>query len=171
MDDNAIIFSYDTRVNTLAFWSVIGVGALLLIAYIFFRHSKKHVSEFRWLLLTEYVVALLLLTVVFRETPVFPDNFQNTFFANKRELTGNVSAEWLVNVLMFMPIGWLLGSVIKRNRLLISIVIGTTFSLFIETLQFLFNKGVADVEDVVCNTIGLITGYFLWSLINEAYSR
>ena len=171
MGDNAIIFSYDTRVNALAFWGVIGLGILLFFVYILFRPPKKFNSEFRWFLLAEYIVALLLFIVVFRETPVFPDGFQNTFFANKRVLTGNVNAEWVVNVLMFIPIGWLLSSLIKRKRLVKALVIGMVFSLFIETLQFLLDKGVADIEDMACNTLGLLMGFFLWLLISAVNKR
>ncbi len=33
-------------------------------------------------------------------------------------------------------------------------------SITIETLQYIFNVGVADIDDVILNTIGACAGYF-----------
>ena len=108
----------------MAFWGVVGGSIILIVAYLIFRKSKSPVEEYRWFLLTVYAVAMLLLTVVFREKPEFPEGFRNSFFANKRGLEANVGAEWLVNVLMFVPIGWLLWTVVRGHRWAIILIIG-----------------------------------------------
>lgn len=161
MDGNAILFSYDTRVNEMAFWGVVGGCIILIAAFLIFRKSKRPVVEFRWFLLMVYAVAMVLLTVVLREKPEFPEGFQNTYFASKRALEANVGKEWFVNVLMFVPIGWLLGAVVKGHLWVKILTAGIAFSFLIETMQYVLNKGVADMEDIACNTIGLIAGAFL----------
>lgn len=42
---------------------------------------------------------------------------------------------------------------------------GAGTSLVIETLQYIFNRGTADVDDLICNTLGAMLGYCISLLI------
>ena len=68
---------------------------------------------------------------------------------------------YLLNILMFMPLGFLLPLIWKSNRQ-VSKVFGTSvvFSLLIEFFQ-LFNLRVTDVDDLMMNTLGGMIGFVI----------
>ncbi|BAB06013.1 VanZ family protein [Halalkalibacterium halodurans] len=69
----------------------------------------------------------------------------------------------LGNVLLFIPFGFLLPMAVKKIHKLKTIVgLGCLFSLFIETNQFLFTYRVANVDDVILNTVGAWIGAVLY---------
>lgn len=41
------------------------------------------------------------------------------------------------------------------------LLLGMALSVAIESLQYIFEVGVADVDDVILNTIGACLGYFI----------
>lgn len=172
MSDNAVLLSYDTRVNDIAFWTVIGIGlvlALLAVCYNRYRLGIT-ISELKWFFIIEYVIILLLLTTLLRERPIFPDGFDKSFFSNKNGLIGNRISEIFVNVLMFLPIGWLIGNVsTKWCFRLLYLFVGILFSFCVETLQYILDKGVADMVDVFCNALGLLFGCILWHVTYILY--
>lgn len=160
MNDNAFLFSYDTRINSITFWAVLGIELLIFILYIsIWRFNITRIKIFCFAL-AEYVVALLLLTVVLRETPKYPDGFQNSLLCDKSFLSGNLDIEHTVNIVLFLPMGMLLCGLLRNHRLLYTMLIGLFVSFIIEIAQYVLNKGVADIEDVIYNGIGLMIGAF-----------
>ena len=165
MDDNAILLTYDTRVNYITFWSIVGIGCFTLITYLAIRRSKVNWRELFGVLLSEYVVVVIMLTVVFRETPVYPEGYHNTFWSDKTLLSGNVFVERVINTLLFFPIGVLLCGLLKSHRLIHTLLLGVLISLSVEIMQLQFNKGVADIEDIAFNGLGLTVGALLSMMI------
>ena len=89
--------------------------------------------------------------------------FVNLFdYDNKRDLLLNV----IGNVAMFIPSGIVLPIVYKRldtfGRVLVA---GAGISLCIEIIQLPFRVRATDIDDLVLNTVGVIVGYGLYSLI------
>lgn len=167
MDENAMLFSYDTRVNFYVFWSIVGISILTFISYLAFRRFRVDKRELYVVTFVEYVILVLLLTVVFRETPTYPEGFQNSLLGDKTMLPGNLFMEQSINILLFLPIGALLYLLLISHRLLYTVLFGFTVSIAIEIMQYVFNKGVADVEDVICNVIGLTVGAIISMTITK----
>lgn len=75
----------------------------------------------------------------------------------------------LGNVVVFMPLGFLLPSLHGELR---SVTLVTTFalcvSLLIELLQYLSGQRVADVDDLLLNTLGGFLGYVAFAAIGRA---
>lgn len=71
---------------------------------------------------------------------------------------------YILNIIMFMPLGFLL-PLIWKNMRKASKVFWTSFgfSFAIEFCQ-LFNIRVTDIDDLMMNTIGGICGFFIWKL-------
>ena len=68
----------------------------------------------------------------------------------------------LLNIAMFLPLGVLLPLAVKRfQRWYWMLAAGAGTSLAIEALQHLLNRGQADVDDLICNTLGAMLGYCL----------
>lgn len=68
------------------------------------------------------------------------------------------------NVLLFIPIGFLLPMVIKKPVWLPPII-GIGISVIIELIQLITHRGMCETDDVISNTIGFLIGYVVYFLI------
>ena len=74
-------------------------------------------------------------------------------------------SQYFKNMLLFVPFGFLLPLLWKRERLVEKTVsIGFLFSLFIELIQ-LFSFRATDIDDLLMNTLGTWVGYLLFKVI------
>lgn len=76
-----------------------------------------------------------------------------------------------LNIGMFVPYGLLLPMVFKKLRNIFMQIIAvflTTFS--IETLQFLIGRS-ADIDDVIMNCLGGLSGYLCFKIINLVFAK
>ena len=72
----------------------------------------------------------------------------------------------LLNVLLFVPFGYLLPH-FKRLTLGKAVLLGFCFSLLIETSQLTFHFGVFQLDDLVKNTMGAGLGWMLYTVLNR----
>lgn len=71
----------------------------------------------------------------------------------------------LLNVLLFMPLGFFLPMLWKQFRSFLGTALfGLCFSLAIEILQ-LFTRRATDINDLITNTVGTILGWCLGRLV------
>lgn len=71
---------------------------------------------------------------------------------------------YLLNVIMFMPLGFLLPYIWDNFRNLKSVIFTSfIFSLSIELSQLL-NRRTTDIDDLTMNTLGGLLGYIIWKL-------
>lgn len=124
-----------------------------------------------------YILVVLNLTV-FRFGFQFDERQLNlTLFADLINIYNNVGMSYqflrlfLGNILWFVPFGFLLPMLLKRISFLKIIVIGFLFSFTIEASQFIFYKGVAELDDLILNTIGVAIGYSFFLFFNGLISR
>ena len=69
------------------------------------------------------------------------------------------------NVVVFIPFGMLLPSIWKRFRNFADIFLaGFLFSLSIEIFQLYSAFGAFDVDDILLNCVGVITGYLMYMM-------
>lgn len=74
-----------------------------------------------------------------------------------------VSFQFVVNILFFVPFGFLCPvSIGKRLKLFI---IAVVFSGLIELLQYVTVLGMAEIDDVIANSFGAIVGYELYRIL------
>ncbi len=67
------------------------------------------------------------------------------------------------NIVWFVPMGVFIPALTKRHLNFLQVVlIGALISTSIETLQFILNTGVTDIDDVIFNTLGAAVGYLLY---------
>ena len=78
-----------------------------------------------------------------------------------------ISLSMILNVVMFMPLGFLLPLLWKEYQSLVrTAIIGFCFSCGIEFCQ-LFNRRVSDVDDLLMNTLGAIFGWLIWIVFSR----
>lgn len=71
----------------------------------------------------------------------------------------------LGNVLWFIPFGFLFPTVIQKESMVGTILAGGCLSVIIESLQFVLETGVSDIDDVFFNVCGTIIGFILYRII------
>ena len=70
------------------------------------------------------------------------------------------------NTVPFVPLGFLMPMVYQKvNSLAKNLVIGISSVLFIELFQLFTRLGSFDVDDIMLNMIGILSGYFMLWLI------
>lgn len=88
------------------------------------------------------------------------------------EFTLQVWLNPLLNIAMFFPLGVLLplaaGSFRRWYRMLAA---GAGTSFLIEVLQYILGRGQADIDDLICNTLGAMLGYCLCMLFVSLAGR
>ena len=76
-----------------------------------------------------------------------------------------------LNIIMFMPFGFLLPLIWKNFRNAKKVVLmGFLMSLAIEICQ-LFNLRATDIDDLMMNTLGAVIGYFIWKLTKRLFKN
>ena len=71
--------------------------------------------------------------------------------------------EMLMNVFLFFPLGLTLSNALPRRwhrwlRIILTTLVGCAFSMGIEYAQYRYALGMAEVDDVICNTLGAFIG-------------
>ena len=122
------------------------------------------------------VVALVLwVTILSRETLVgtpisyLPFHALGSFLKELRR--GIVDANFLGNIILFMPFSFLLSMASEWERLWKVASFGIGFSLLIEVIQFLTRRGCFDPDDVLLNAVGTMIGFGLYSAIRKLFTK
>lgn len=140
--------------------SVFCLGVVLFVAFKGIRTGLRWSSV---LLLIEYIFLLFCSTVIFRpigETRQY--DFHPFWSYDRPELL----VENIMNVIVFIPVGLLLGSLLRvKGSRLVALLIGCSISITIEALQFCFMKGFSELDDVMHNTVGCLIG---WCIVKGA---
>ena len=68
------------------------------------------------------------------------------------------NSENYLNILLFVPIGFLVGLIANKYRLMYAVLVGLFVSETIECSQLIWQRGTFDVNDLMNNTIGAMVG-------------
>ena len=139
------------------------VGLLILIWWKGLRRGLRYGTV---VLLAEWICLVLCAIVIFRETSAergynlmpfwsYWDYGEQSYFM---EMFGEI----ILNVLLFVPIGFLAGCGLERMTFKKVLFLGGGLSVVIELLQFIFKKGFCETDDVIHNVLGCFIGYCLW---------
>lgn len=126
-----------------------------------------------------YLLSLIYLTLLF----YYPDIeiFPGYYFLNLRPFVwvtqvydmGLETMLWqlAMNIVMFIPWGFLLPVVFPGQRKFSSTVLTVFLTTFtIEALQLCMGRS-ADIDDVIMNTFGGVLGYSLFALLNRTFKN
>ena len=137
-----------------------GLTSLLCIGLAIFISWKGLKTGLRYsatLLLIEYIFLLFCSTVIFRSTNEVRHYDFHPFWSYNRP---DLLVENVMNVVVFIPIGMILGSLLRiKGSWLVALLIGCSVSITIEVLQFCFMKGFSEMDDVMHNTVGCLIGW------------
>ena len=80
----------------------------------------------------------------------------------KNASAGQALRNILGNILLFMPIGWLIPVATEYERE--APFFGLCISIFFEVAQLAFAMGRTDVDDIILNTLGALAGYIVYRI-------
>lgn len=90
--------------------------------------------------------------------------------AGELELGSWVKTMLAGNVLMFAPLGLLLPLAFGKIKKLFMLGLAVVVPLFVEIVQILVGRNF-DTDDLICNFIGIITGYFIYLCVDRMFKR
>lgn len=154
--------------------AVMAVGSIVLalLYWVWYGKAKRPPEGFHKgqaiaiLLLLCYLGGLAAVTLGMRTGSEYRMGVQTrpllAFWEAWNAFTPQVWLNPLLNIAMFIPFGILLPLAAKPFRrwyLMLAAGVGTSF--LIEFLQYQLGRGQADVDDLLCNTLGAMLGYCL----------
>lgn len=145
------------------FHMLVSVMCLGIVISILWKGLRRGL-ELTWgLLLIEVIFIIYCFTLIFRTSN--SDGKYNIipFWSYRAILDGQtfLLAENIMNVLVFIPIGLLMGLGFCKWSWRKTIGIGCLISVSIELLQLLTKRGFCETDDVIHNTLGCMIGYIL----------
>ena len=148
--------------------SLIVIILFMVLALIVWGGSSAHMDARHWrhgnLILAIFVaVAILYATILTRSegnTCLILTPFA-TFAAARQQ--PELYREMLMNVFLFFPLGLTLSNALPRKwhrwlRIILTTLVGCALSAGIEYAQYRCALGMAEVDDVICNTLGAFIG-------------
>ena len=135
------------------------LGVVLLIGV---KGWRKGLRYSMGIILAEYVFLLYGSTVIFRKAAKVRSYDYTPFWSySKPELM----QENIMNAVVFVPVGILLGCAFKSMTWWKVVIIGMCVSGMIETMQFIYKRGFAEVDDVMHNTLGCVIGFGIYKMV------
>lgn len=161
------IVSLYQNIPTEVYEGLLSVCCLGLALLLVFCGIKKGLRYSLMLLLIEYVFLLFCSTVILRTVGETRQYDFQPFWSYKAIQEGreDLLAENIMNVVVFIPVGMLLGIAFKQMTWWKALLIGCNISVTIESLQFFLMRGYSEVDDVMHNTVGCLIGFGIISIL------
>ena len=122
------------------------------------EHTKRRLLQGSRVLLAVYLIFTFYLTVVSRASSS-NDSIRTEWLEGYKSFHDVYAiSENYLNILLFVPIGCLVGLVARKYRLIYAVLVGLFVSETIECAQLIWHKGTFDVNDLMNNTIGAMIG-------------
>ena len=150
--------------------------ALLIILALRRIRDRKQMSSGRCLsagLLAGYMYIVLASLVLIRtSSPAI--RFQPRFLWSYIEIIkGNRYLLWenALNILLFVPIGFLLKTIRPKWKTRHIVYIGLVYSIALEILQLALHRGLFEFDDMLHNTAGVLLGTFFYDTLGSLVTR
>ena len=144
------------------------VCILLLSLLLLWPMLCQRVGERRRVLLNTALACaaafIILYATILTRTPGVPEAILTPFASlTAARIQPEIYREMLMNVFLFFPLGLTLSNALPRKwhrwlRIILTTLVGCAFSAGIEYAQYRYALGMAEVDDVICNTLGAFIG-------------
>ena len=156
-------------VNAIPFYVYEGALSVLCIGIVilFVINCKKAFRRISILLLIEYLF-LIFSTTVFYRTVKVERAYDYSFLWSYSD--PDLIVENIMNVVVFIPIGFLLGCVYNNTKWWMALSVGGGISVIIEMLQLISKTGFSELDDVMHNTLGCLLGYGIMTILRIIFN-
>ena len=120
-------------------------------------------KRLRWVLFVVYCLFIVWYTVLSRQPSEHHQVEWRLLWSYREMFTGNPNwkkdvVQNLQNILFFIPFGLLF----PNKRWWAVLITAIIFSTLIEIIQYIGGFGLAELDDVICNTLGAMVGFWIW---------
>lgn len=162
---------------------IVLLAALLLpvLAHILRRHPRWFAAA-KYVIFGVYILANLYETILFRTVSVdhraewallwsyraslaFPDGLMSLLRGTVEVTRPGLLEEIILNVLLYIPMGYLLPTVFEKLKPWQVVLIGFVCSVLTEVSQYVFKIGLFEFDDMLNNTIGCVIGLVMYLCI------
>ena len=162
-----------SAIPMVVYWGALAalvMGVLILLCWKGLKTGGRYASV---LLLVEWVALMLCATVIFRTASAERDfrliPFSSYWDFGPHGYLLEMVGENILNMILFVPVGFLLGCGFQGMTWKRALLIGSGLSVSIEFMQLLSHKGCCEVDDVLHNTLGCLIGYGVYTLLYHCF--
>ena len=166
---------FTTGIPSVVLYPSLIVTIILIVAGLFCGKVRNKVRYALIILLIEYLFVVICSTIVCRGVQSF--EFARlelkpfwTYKAVIERVPGVSVWDIVLNVVLFVPLSFLIKLIFPAISLGKILIIAVCCSLFIETNQYVLEKGIAQIDDVMHNTIGATIGWILAKALFGKYN-
>ncbi|MGI6501045.1 MAG: VanZ family protein [Anaerostipes sp.] len=139
----------------------------LVIAVLGVNKFLLHKEKDSYIYVLYYIAGVYFITLLMITGVTAPWNIHN---AHNYEFIPFVNFEWryfLLNILLFLPLGCFVHLILEKKKHFSFqvILICISISVGIELIQFFFTGRLADIDDLIANSVGCIVGYVFFYLV------
>lgn len=152
-------------IYTMPLYKVCLVMVLLLVLWAYYRAylPKKLFWSMNLCMLIVAVSAVLYLTVFSRKVGTYDIVLVPFSALSEAKKEPERYRSMLMNVFLFFPLGMACANAFSdkmkmRRRVILVVAIGFALSTAVEYIQYRFSLGMAETDDVICNTLGALVG-------------
>ena len=144
------------------------VCAIIIVLYNYSTNGIKFLKNTFWAFFGGYFFFVFCTTILFRDKK---EEIHYVLYPlwSYSVLDNKLLAEVILNVLLFMPIGFFSGIVFNNANIIKVVGFGCLLSLSIEIFQLLTMRGVCNIDDVIHNTTGCALGYVVYRLCSNLF--
>lgn len=152
-------------IYTMPLYKVCLVMVLILVLWAYYRAylPKKLFWSMNLCVLVVAVSAVLYLTVFSRKVGIYDVVLVPFSALSEAKKEPERYRSMLMNVFLFFPLGMACANAFSdkmkmRRRVILVVAIGFALSTAVEYIQYRFSLGMAETDDVICNTLGALVG-------------
>ncbi len=157
-------------------WPMLLISVVILVSFriAYLLKNKQHLTLYKELLMLSFIIYILCLFQVV----TFQDDVNwstNNFIPFKEMFRYSIGSRLFLknvlgNMMMFLPFGFFVSYYLKLERPDISIILTIIASFSIECVQMSIGR-VFDVDDIILNILGGLSGYYIYSVLKAIGSR
>ena len=148
------------------------IAVVLAVILWVLLHNNKIQKRAALSVLLPYLFLVGASTIITRRADTEKHAILKPFWTIQAILTGGKQKAWLLNevflnILMLMPVGFLLPFLFEKRKLAVTLLIGMGISLTIEIVQLLTHRGYPEIDDLIFNMLGVFIGYGIYSIVKR----
>lgn len=161
MLSRVFFYIYDQPLDKVMRFSVVIIIEWAILMYLM-REDRKRLKAMNQGCAAATLLAVLAVTVLNREIGSCSEVILQPFSSFSAErFSVEMCREFLMNVFLFLPLGIFMPFALPehtKNKALVTVLLGMCVSMGAETLQYLFQMGWCEADDVISNTLGVALG-------------
>lgn len=175
------------QVTMISIFVLMAALFLPVLAYLLRRHPRWFAAA-KYIILGVYIIANLYETILFRTVKPYYDAEWELLWSYRRSLAfpeglqsllnGTVKVthpvlleEIVLNILLYIPMGYLLPFVFEKLKAWQVVAIGLCCSVLTEVTQLVCKIGLFEFDDMLNNTMGCVIGLAIYMVVVRRWKK